>query len=179
MDLEVLDQEEKYRLAIHALRQQRYTEALLLLKRADPTQASDPQRLYLLGVLYADIGLPERAVAHLALAIDVDPLLATARFQLGLLLLTLGRTAQAVEVWQQLDLLDAAAPLRLFRDALQHLLADELAPCRRLLALGIDANRDNPALNDDMRRLLAQLDDMPADNGAASSVFRHVHAGPG
>jgi tetratricopeptide (TPR) repeat protein len=153
-----LDQSEFLHLALRAMEADRHDEAISLLKRMTGAFPEDANAHYLLGAEHAQIGLYDRALEDFAAALRVQPQLAAARFQLGLLHLTLGQTSEAETVWSPLDELAADDPLRLFKSALVHLIHDELEDCARGLRAGIDRNRGNEALNVDMRRLLADVE---------------------
>jgi hypothetical protein len=72
--------------------------------------------------------------------------------------MTAGRAREAEAAWAPLDRLAADDPLRLFKTALLHLVRDEFALCIEGLRAGIAANTLNEDLNDDMRRLLADVE---------------------
>lgn len=161
-----LDDDELLHLVLHAMRGDRHEEAINLLKRTLETYPESAQAHYLLGAERAQIGLYERAVDEMATAVRLDPRLATARFQLGLLHLTAGRHQEAQSVWTPLDQLAASDPLRVFMSALVHLIRDERAQCIDALRHGIEVNKANQALNDDMRRLLADVEERWGDKDA-------------
>ena len=58
-------------------------------------------------------------------------------------------------------------PLRLFKSAMLHLVRNEFAACIEDLEAGIARNKVNKPLNDDMRRLLADLQSRQTGPGAA------------
>lgn len=153
-----LDEAEFLHLALRAMEADRHEEAISLLKRMAGAFPANANAHYLLGAEHAQIGLYDRALADFAAALRVQPRLAAARFQLGLLHLTLGQAAEAQSVLAPLDELASDDPLRLFKAALVHLMHDELEECARGLRAGIDRNRGNEALNADMRRLLADVE---------------------
>lgn len=158
MDYAVLDQEELFQLALQAMESQQHAEAVALLKQGVRNDGEDARLRYLLGAEYAQIGLFERAVAELEQAVTLQPSLLMAVFQLGLLYLTQGQPDRAEQAWQGLDALAAEHPLQLFRQGLLHLIRDEFANCRQSLEQGIAANQLVPMLNEDMKRILSQLD---------------------
>lgn len=153
-----LDEAEFVHLVLRAMAADRHDEVISLLKRMVSAFPANANAHYLLGAEHAQIGLYDRALADFAEALRLEPRLAIARFQLGLLHLTLGHTAEAESVWSPLDELATDDPLRLFKSALVHLIHDELKECAQGLRAGIDHNTDNEALNGDMRRLLADVE---------------------
>lgn len=167
-DLSHLDSAELLHLALEAAGRDDHGAAISYLKQATDLPAGKTavsndfaQLVYLLGAEYAQIGMMDRAQENMARAIDLNPDLHTARLQLGLLLLTQAQPRQAVEVLAPLQQLGDAAPFAHFAKGLEHLTRDEVADCRADIERGMQLNsahpRPNPALNDDMRKLLAAL----------------------
>ncbi|NHR04867.1 hypothetical protein HA052_06620 [Chromobacterium haemolyticum] len=167
MDYAVLDQEELFQLALQAMESQQHAEAVALLKQGVRNDGEDARLRYLLGAEYAQIGLFDRAVVEMEQAVALRPGLVMAVFQLGLLHLTQGQPDRAEQAWQGLGELAEDHPLQLFRQGLMHLIRDEFADCREYLTRGIAANQAAPMLNEDMRRILAQID---AQQGAGSEA---------
>ena len=181
MNPSTLDDDELLHLALHAGREHRHDEAIGYLKRAVHEFPNSAKAHYLLGAEHAQIGLYERAVAEMDEAVRLDPALAVARFQLGLLQLTTGHSRAAELAWQPLDQLPHHHPLYLFKSGLLHLIRDELPACILALEQGITNNVDNEPLNEDMRRVLNDLQqrtgvaksapDEPAQFGGASHAL--------
>jgi tetratricopeptide (TPR) repeat protein len=164
-----LDEAEMLHLALHAMGNDRHEESMRLLKRTLHTYPSSARARYLLGAEHAQIGMFDRAVAEMAEAVKLDPGLSIGHFQLGLLHVTAGRVREAEAAWQPLDQLPADDPLRLFKSAMLHLVRDEFPACIEELQAGIAHNKRNEPLNDDMRRLLADLQKREAGPGAADA----------
>ena len=162
-----LDEAELLHLALHAMGHDRHEESMRLLKRAVHTFPTSARARYLLGAEHAQIGLYDRAVAEMTEAVKLDPSLAVAHFQLGLLHVTAGRVREAEAAWLPLDRLAPDDPLRLFKSAMLHLVRNEFADCIENLQAGIARNKLNKPLNDDMRRLLADVQKRQTGPGAA------------
>lgn len=122
--------------------------------RADPDNA---RLRHLLAAEYAQAGHPDKAKAEFFHTITLDPAAHVARFQLGLLLLTMGDSTSAIRVWQPLESLPEEAALRHFKLGLEALIHGDRRLCRQELAEGIAGSPANPPLNEDMRRILAGL----------------------
>jgi len=118
--------------------------------------STEAETRYLLGAELAQSGDYDRAIHEMQEAIRLQPSLHTATLQLGLLLLTLNRPADAVTAWRPLEDLDRNQPLRLFKDGLEALIHDDFDSSIRLLNAGITANHSNPALNRDMGLVVAR-----------------------
>jgi tetratricopeptide (TPR) repeat protein len=159
---EAPDVHELTRLALAASARNDSESAIAYLKQASAADQSAAVPHFLLGAEYAQIGIVDRAVDEFTRAIDADPALATARFQLGLLHLTAGRVRDAVQAWKPLEQLGSQDPLNLFQAGMTALANDELARARELLTRGLAANTDNPALSRDMERVISRIDEAAA-----------------
>jgi len=156
-----LDQIELLQLAIQANQQQQAGQALAYLKEATSRMDATAAAHYLLGAEYAHLRLYDRAVAEFESAIAIDPSLAIARFQLGLLLMTCGEADLALDVMAPLEQVVAKDALALFAQGLRHLMHDEFAQATACLIEGMQLNLDNPALNADMQKIVDQIAALP------------------
>lgn len=163
-----LDGAELLHLALEASGRNDHGTAITYLKQAidlpagsTATSGDYAKYLYMLGAEYAQIGMMDRAAQHMEQAIEMDPDLHTARFQLGLLHITCNQPAQALSVLAPLEKLPESAAFHHFGVGLQHLLKDQLAACRQSLLRGIELNSasatPNLPLNADMNKLLNAL----------------------
>lgn len=148
-----LDAEEFLHLGLHASQHDDPAKAIEHLKQCLALEPDNPNATYLLGALYAQIGIYDRARESLARAIELNGEQTSAVFQLGLLHLTSGDVTQASQVWGRLDSLESGHAFNLFRFGLLALARDDFAECVTLLEKGIAANSFNEALNHDMVRL--------------------------
>lgn len=162
-----LDETELIHLALHAMGKDRHEESMRLLKRALEAFPTSARARYLLGAEHAQIGLYDRALEEMSEAVKLDPSLTVAHFQLGLLHLTAGRVREAETAWLPLERLPADDPLRLFKAGMLNLARNELTACVENLRAGIARNRLNEPLNDDMRRLLADVEKLQVGSGSA------------
>ena len=149
-----LDQEELLHLAIEASREQRHGDAIDYLKQAVERSDSNYKALYLLAAEHAQIGMTERAIEEFKKALSIEPNLAAARFQLGLLLLCNARVEEALAAWELLEQLDESDPYLHFKRGMESLSRDDFAGCERELKRGMELNTVNAALNTDMQRVL-------------------------
>src|ERR1043165_7102337 len=97
-----LDAEELMHLALGAMERDRDDEALAYLKRAIALAPDSGLLHHLLGALYAEPGMIDRAIFEMTQAITHVPQLKMARFQLGLLHFTSGDLESAENVWAPL-----------------------------------------------------------------------------
>lgn len=166
MTLSLLDQAELLQLALNASAADDSGTAIAYLKEAVGRPDATSVAHYILGAEYAQIKMYDRAAGEMEAALALDPALAIARLQLGLLWLTGGNAAQALLVLGPLAELPDNEALRLFGQGLCHLAKDELAQARELLLAGIAANTQNPPLNGDMQRMVGEIDALSAPAAA-------------
>lgn len=149
-----LTTDELMHLALHAVGQKSHDKAISFLKRLLSIEPENGKAHYLMGAVHAEIGMHAQAAEEMTHALDLEPDLHTARFQLGLLNLTSGKVDEAEQVWTELDILGDQDPLYLFKKGMLHLVKDEFGPCIKLLKAGIEVNTLNEDLNNDMRRVI-------------------------
>lgn len=165
-----LDAEELLHLAIKASRHNQTEQAILYLKHLLQQQPNHARALYFLGAQHAEIGLYDRAVEDMSKAVELDPSIDTAHFQLGLLHATSLRPKQAEQAWSALDKLDHQHPLYLFKTGLVHLMQDEFDSAADYLQRGIEANDFIEGLNRDMQRI---LDDVRKHESGSAQATAH------
>lgn len=170
----MLDTEELLHLGLHAIRENNPNAAIEHFKQCLANSPDHPQATYLLGAIYAQIGMYDRAKDLLQKAIIINPSEFTGRFQLGLLHLTSGDVEQAKIVWQELEALEHDHFLNLFKSAMLALVEDKFELCIELIDKGIAANSVNSSLNDDMKKVRAAaqqaLTSGAADQAQAAST---------
>lgn len=127
------------------------------LKRAIALDDGMAEPHYLLGAEYAGKGLYDLAVSEMEAALARKPELATARFQLGLLFLTLARVEEAASTWGLLDVLQPQHPLYLFKTGLIYMIREQFDQALSFLKEGIARNSENQALNRDMQLVIEQI----------------------
>ncbi len=142
---------------------------LALREQAVERNPKNAEARYLLGTELAQAGQYERAVTEIQAAVQLQPTLFTAHFQLGLLLLTLAKPSEAIAAWHPLEQLDERAPLRLFKRGLEALIRGDFELCMQLLTTGIAANTANPALNRDMNLVIARAREAQSRAGRTQS----------
>jgi len=140
------------------------------LKRAIALDERMAEPHYLLGAEYAGKGLYALAISELQAALARKPELAAARFQLGLLFLTLARVEEAAATWGLLDMLPHEHPFYLFKSGLLHLIQEQFDKATILLKEGIAANTENPALNRDMQLVLEEISRKQAGASGAATA---------
>ena len=133
------------------------TRTLSELEQAVGADPDSPALRHLLGAHYAQIGRYEEAEREFYRAISLDPQAHLARMQLGILYLTKRDPHRAISTLAPLESLDDANALKSFKRGLEALIRDDFAGCTRWLNQGIAHNNANPALNEDMRQILARV----------------------
>jgi tetratricopeptide (TPR) repeat protein len=154
---ERLDAEELLHLALKASGENGHEESITYLKRALELKPNEGRLHYMLAAEHAQMGLYDRAAQEMTKAVELDPSLVTAHFQLGLLHVTSGRVEEAEAAWRPLDKLGEGHFLRLFKSGMLHLVRDEFKESAECLEKGIQANTFNEALNNDMRKVLRDV----------------------
>ena len=171
-----LDAEELLHLAVAASDRDQTDQAIGLLKRAIEVAPGHARAHYLLGAEHAQIGLYERAIEEMGRALELDPGLDAARFQLGLLFLTSRRVDEAQAAWQPLERLGPGHFYVLFKTGLLELARDEFQSCLRLLREGMAANLANAPLNRDMQRIVEQVEGLLAQpSGSTEAAAPNSH----
>ena len=162
--ISLLDQAELIQLALNSSKNSDSGAALSYLKEAVSRTDATATAHFLLGAEYAQIQMYDRAVSEMESAVALDPSLFIARFQLGLLLLSSGDAKRALDILEPLNELGGANPLRHFGLGLIHLMRDEFSDALRCLTLGIELNLENQPLNNDMQKIIAEINKLPANS---------------
>jgi tetratricopeptide (TPR) repeat protein len=139
------------------------------LRRAAIADPRNGEIRYLLGAELAQQRRYDEAVLELSAAVALNPLLHTARLQLGLLHLTMAQTQHASAVLAPLENLEEDSGLKHFKRGLDALMVDDLAAAAASIEHGIELNRENPPLNTDMRMLLGRIKETISNNEAAAA----------
>ena len=125
----------------------------------------DPRLHFMRGSVLA--GRSEHIAAHAALsrAVELAPDYAIARYQLGFFELTSGEADQALSTWGPLLKAPEGNYLRVFVEGMIHVIRDEFSEAIETFERGIALNRENAAMNGDikllMRELKAKMDQAP------------------
>jgi tetratricopeptide (TPR) repeat protein len=131
--------------------------ALQLLRSAINELPGDALPHFLMGAEHAQAQQIAEAEAAYAQAVLLAPGFDMARFQLGLLQFTSGRTMVALVTWQPLFNLPPTHALQRFVSAFGALTQGRLADAAEFCRLGMTLNHDNPPLNVDMQLLIDRI----------------------
>lgn len=129
------------------------------LRAAIRREPANAELHYLLGAELAQHQEYPAAVAAMHSALDINPKLHFARLQLGMLYLNMSQPDHSLAVWAPLEELDETAALKAFKRGLEALIRDDFPTCIGYLQQGIDLNKHNATLNDDMTLLIARVRD--------------------
>jgi tetratricopeptide (TPR) repeat protein len=135
------------------------SQELQRLRAAIVRDPGNAELRYLLGAELAERREYPEAVAQIRTALDINPKLHFARLQLGLLYLTLSQPDDSLTVWAPLEELDETAALKAFKRGLEALIRDDFPACIGHLQRGIDLNKHNATLNEDMTLLIERVRD--------------------
>lgn len=125
-------------------------EKLAELREAARLDPGNAQLRYWFGVQLAQFGQYPQASAEIGTALALQADLHVARFQLGLLHLTMTEAERAAHVWAPLEQLEDGHALKHFKHGLEALIRDDFAACIDHLERGIAANTFNEPLSRDM-----------------------------
>jgi tetratricopeptide (TPR) repeat protein len=130
---------------------------------------------FLLAAELAHLQDYDGALLEFSAAIALDPTLDIARFQLGLLHLTMTQTDHALAVLTPLENLADDNPLKHFKRGLVALLQDDVPEFLRSMQHGVELNSTNPALQRDMHMLIARVSEAAQTSGTQSPADTGVH----
>jgi hypothetical protein len=173
----MLDTEELLHLAAHAGASGNPHAALLYLNELLEREPCHAKALHLRGAQHAQIGLFERGIAGMTSALDIEPELEFARFQLGVLLFDRNRGAEAK---QHLRLLHSSADraLKLHSQALVALIDGDRVAAVEKVEQGLAVEFGNTALTAMMRRLHATLAPASRSNAELGTDVAVAFDGP-
>lgn len=129
------------------------------LRAAVSREPGNAELRYLLGAELAERREYPEAVQQMRTALDLNPKLHFARLQLGLLYLTMSKPDDSLATWAPLEELEESAALKAFKRGLEALIRDDFGACIGFLQRGIDLNKQNATLNDDMSQLIDKVRD--------------------
>lgn len=169
----MLDASEYLHLAINASQNGDHHAALNYLNAALEIEPKNAAVHYFRAAEHAELGLLERAHAEMIEALELDPEMDIARFQLGLLSLQLSKLDDARSAFNSLQNTSQDMSLREFSGAYLELLDERIANAITRLTQGL-TDCPNPALKTDMERVLASLSDtadLKSPDAAEPAVF--------
>jgi nitrite reductase/ring-hydroxylating ferredoxin subunit len=129
------------------------------LRAAISRDPGNAELRYQLGAELAERREYPEAVVQMRTALDINPKLHFARLQLGLLYLTMAQPDDSLATWAPLEDLEETAALKSFKRGLEALIRDDFPACIGHLQRGIDLNKHNTTLNDDMSQLIQKVRD--------------------
>jgi tetratricopeptide (TPR) repeat protein len=121
---------------------------------------------FLIGSEYAALGKIAEAETAFANAVLLSPGFSIARYQLGLLQFSSGRASIALLTWDPLLQLPDSDPLPHFVRGFAELAGDQFDAAVSHFRQGIELNTSNPPLSDDVRKLIAKIEEQTGQSGA-------------
>jgi len=92
-----------------------------------------------------------------------------------MLYLTMAQPDDSLATWAPLEELDESAALKAFKRGLEALIRDDFSSCIGYLQRGIDLNKQNATLNEDMSQLIERVKDgsviAPPDAASPAAGF--------
>lgn len=142
------------------------------LQAAAEQHPNDARPLLLLAAEFMHIGKLDKAEATYTIALGRAPDFAIARFQLGLLQFSSGRSSMAIVTWSRLDALADDHYLKLFKTGFLTMGAGNYDEALKLFQTGIKANSENPPLNHDIQKVIQKLQNDHALNALESEAIK-------
>ncbi|WP_369434007.1 tetratricopeptide repeat protein [Psychromonas sp. MME1] len=152
-----LSNDELFHFALDANKNERHDTAIGYLKQLIENVPDHEQGLFLLGAEYAQVGLFSEAIKYMEKTIELGTTLTAANFQLGLLYMATEEYDNAQESWKTIQQEGENDYIYIFSQALIHLVNNQEEKAKSLLAEGIELNKDNTALNNDMKNVLNSI----------------------
>jgi tetratricopeptide (TPR) repeat protein len=152
--METLDPDKLFDLALQASQANDTQKSIGIIKTAIDQSPDDARMWYMLGTLYGDIGIYDKAVLNMEKALEIDPNYAIARFHLGLLHLMSGQQDKAEATWLPLNTLGETHYLTLFKMGLLKIVNNEIEQGIALIREGINRNHLVESLNKDMQTVI-------------------------
>lgn len=155
----MLDAQEYLHLAIKASQAKEHFAALDYLHKSIDLSPDNANSYFLLAAEHAEIGLFDRAIVEMQKAIELEPTLYIARFQLSLLLIQAQQEPEAQHQLQVIIENSQDEPLIHFSRGLLALTNDQaFVDARAELQKGLELNTQNPGLNSCITSILESLD---------------------
>ena len=145
------DPDKLFDLALEASQANDTQKSIHYIKSAINESPEDARMYCMLGSLYTDIGIYDKAILNMEKALELDESYHIARFHLGLLYLMGSRQNDCENTWRLLDTLDDEHYLNLFKEGLLEIVHDNVREGIALIQRGIDNNHINESLNHDMK----------------------------
>lgn len=168
--LSPFDADETLKLAIHASENGDNHSAIRYLTELLNIQPDHDTACYFLAMQYAEIGLFERAITTLLHTIKINPTFDIAQFQLGLLYLQTQQTLQAEQLFSSLSLSSHDPALAAFSLGYLALFKEQTSDAIHHFQEGIAAC-SNEALNNDIKRVIAQIEHTAASAPLVASTM--------
>lgn len=143
--------------------------ALALLDQASQIHPSSGIPHFLMAAEFASLGQVEQAELSFSNAVLLEPGMAIARYQLGLLQYSSGRPAAALVTWQPLLDQGEASPFPHWARGFGALAQDQFEVARKHFETGVQLNKVNPPMSSDILKILAEIDAVQRRNLGAHS----------
>ncbi|MDA0910900.1 MAG: hypothetical protein O2809_05010 [Proteobacteria bacterium] len=154
----IFDTEESISLAINASRKGNKESAIRLLKSVIEHEPENAQAHFLLGAEYAEIQLLHKAISAMQRALQLQPNMTIAVFQLAILYLYLGdKTAMSPYIKILTKEVEEGHYFQYFGQGLSALVNENFIQAHDNLSKGIAVNQENLALNQYIENIINAL----------------------
>jgi tetratricopeptide (TPR) repeat protein len=172
----MLDAEEYLHLAIHATQNQQHHAALEYLHKSLEINPDNGRALYLLAAEHAELGLYDRAIQGMTAALDLEPGLELARYQLALLYMQQGNAEACKEIWEFLSEHASGDALRFVAQGL-NIIEENYSSGMALIEKAVDTESTNEFLKTSINNIRNNLNEQTAalDKSATKSSSETTH----
>lgn len=152
--------------------------AIELLRRAKREEPSSAWASFLLAAHLAQAGRYDEAEIEYSNSLLLNPDLAIARYELGTLQFTSGRTTAGMLTWQPLLALPEDHYLKIFVQGYIALAGEKLADAAAQFELGVASNRENLPLNANIKLLVHRIRELSPPSSLQDSRTRAADQAP-
>ena len=171
-----LDEQELFHLALKDSGAQRHDLAIEKLKTLLGMAPHHAMAHHLLAAEHAEIGMLPRAVEGFSKALELDPQMHVARFQLGLAHYAQGLISEARQAWAGLEDLGVDHPFVLYPQGLLQIGEQQYSAGIVTLEKALTAEPNIPSLRVDIQRSIEKARSRMADSTQTASSASHLLA---
>jgi len=152
----MLDAEEYLHLAINATQHQQHHAALEYLHKSLELSPENARAIFLLAAEHAELGLFDRAIKGMLLALELEPGLEFARYQLAMLYMHINDIPASKDVWAYLGEHASDEAIKWVAQGL-FIIDEDYSRGLALIEKAADSQIDNPFLKSSINDILNNL----------------------
>ncbi len=156
-----LSEKELFFIALRELQDGQHGPGMTHLKELLEINPDNVDGHFLLGAEYAQLAMYDEAVNHLSTALDLQPSLNIARFQLGLVNLAVGEFQNVRTTLEPILVSCEGQYLEKFAKGILFCIENKSEEAITSIREGIVSNNENPSLNKDMEGVITAIENLP------------------